>query len=195
MIASDTSSPAFGPPSQVERLDALIEELSLARGHILDNLKKWADESDEQMTKRLRRNRLRLGGREARFRLTGCRNQSAKYGTLASRVLDFMSKRCKGRGFRFTEIPEAEIAKAVDRSPRHVRRILSDLDDRFRQLIRVERPGRPNAYAISLPESKAYQAIVMTTFDLHVDRLREAAAEEVTAEMMEGLPFIMQHAA
>lgn len=174
----------FGALEQISRLDQIIDDACTARGHLYENVRKWVDESDDEMTKRLRWNRVRLARREARYRLTGYRNtkKANQYKTLVARVFDFVydqchgyfkyaEEPCKGLSFRAIPIKEAAIAAATNGSTRHVRRALNDLDKKYGLIVRLKSSGKETRYAVSLPDTGQFLDQLSTVFDIRSERL------------------------
>jgi predicted nucleic acid-binding Zn-ribbon protein len=195
----------FGPLAQITKLEQIIDDACCARGHILDNVEKWASQSDDAMTVRLRRTYTRQALRETRYRLTGSRgkprneDEAEKRATSTSRVFDFIVKTCSegglvnahgyakaGLGYHVRSLSEEQIASATGVSPRHIRRILDDLDEKHKLIVRVRRSGKTTLYGVSLPETGAYQDALLTTFEVRTPRLQKAVAQEAIAIMMEG---------
>lgn len=183
-----TLNSRFGVGAQIDRVDAKIgklydeiAELASSRGHLLDNVQKWAAESDSAMTKRLRRGRIRRGLREARYLLTGSRAPSGKLKSLRLlKTFEYLYKACSKAGFHGVELTELGIAEKVGCSERHVRTILGLLDTTYHVLTRVPRPGQPTRYAIVLPESEPFRKMLLTTNEVRAKRTQRDATREAS---------------
>jgi DNA-binding MarR family transcriptional regulator len=174
----------FGALEQLNRIDARIDEhqrqideLSQARGHLYENVEKWATESDESMTKRLRANLTRKGLREVRYRIENSRCKITIARSLTLRVFEKLYELCRRAGFAGVKLGEQDLADTLGCSGRQLRRILRKLDDQG-LIVRIPSPGDCYRYAIRVPECEAYHGILATTLDLRVKRLQAQSKVE-----------------
>lgn len=151
----------FTTSDQLARIREQKQALEIAENRLLENVERHWNENDDERAKRLRYNLVRTGKREVRARLTGKR--SAGKSEPAHDVFEYIYERWRGQraGFRGVEIGVEQIAKVLRYTPQHVRRLLRRLEQ-TKLIIVFGRGGRgkPNRYAVTLPETDTYLEIV-----------------------------------
>lgn len=175
----EASTQRFGAYAQVARLTEDIAAAERMRERILANIVRVRAEPDNDMTKRLRAYRTRQGFREARYRLTDGRAKQSEPTKTSLRLLLFINNKWKRSrtGFKGVELRIEDMAAALKVSERAVYRALARLDEE-QLVIRLKHSGDKSRYAVTMPESAAYQDALRLVFDVRAERIREQLAEE-----------------
>jgi len=170
----------FGTIARIGQIDAQIAELHLKKKRITANAEEWETETDEAMTARLHRSRTRRGMREARYRLNDEKQKPVKLEdeNLEFRVFTLIYEQWKESGTGVDGVPLGleDIADKLGCSDRHLKRVIGYLDRQLGLVVRI--PGKPNRYAVSLPETHLHREAMMDTFAAHAERLQSAALIE-----------------
>lgn len=174
----------FGADAQIERMnqraDAFEKAAREARKsaeRVAANVERRRNESDETMSKNLRRFRSVKGMRDVRYRLSGQRRKgSVEERQMALKAFNYVLKQWKryGAGFEGVPISTRELKNHLGVSERQVYRILHFLDDEQEVLTHLKSPGRITRYAITLPETEAYFERLEEVFGIRFEQIREA---------------------
>jgi hypothetical protein len=153
--------------AEESRYQESMELLAKARGHLVDNQEQIENESAFSAYWRLRKYRIRQGGREVRYQLTGERNEAKSDAMIAAgkvpvgdemllRSYQLVLKEC---GLAGKVVSVGALAAKLKYSSVQMRRYLQQLDDRG-WLMREDAlgAGRKVRFAAQPPFTEAYES-------------------------------------
>jgi hypothetical protein len=177
----------YGLRAQIERYERQITQGRAALRRLKANGETWEAEADEDMTNRLRRSRTRTGMREARYRLN---DKKLKPVTLKDENLEYRAfiliyEQWKESGSPFKGVPLRleDMAAELGCCDRHLQRVIKYLDQQLGIVVRIT--GKPNRYAVSLPETQLHGEAMVDTFAAHTERLQIASRIEAVQPNLE----------